>query len=175
MVPDPARKISAPADERSVTPVQACDAKMCSVDRYQGDDYDDYDEFDDEPVEPDEPDAADGQDDEPYALTTVGRAATPTGSIEVRTTMQGLPTSIHIESSEMERSASRLAKTILLLCKQAGARAGAAHRSELLAQGHPLEAVSYLNLPSERDVAAADRAVDDFFDDEETSTWMRRA
>ncbi|MEH3154389.1 MAG: hypothetical protein PGN29_03245 [Gordonia paraffinivorans] len=149
--------------------------------------YIDPDDLDDDPWDDDvhEPDAATiPADDDPLeadpleaevALPTVGRASTPTGSIDVRTTMQGLPTAIHIEASEMDLSASRLARTILLLCRQAGTRAGAAHRSELLAQGHPLEAVSYLQLPSDRDAAAVDREVDDFFDDEDTSTWMRRA
>ncbi|WP_299573706.1 hypothetical protein [uncultured Williamsia sp.] len=140
------------------------------------DDLDD-DPWDDEVAPPASDDA--GDDAQPaegdVALPTVGRAATPTGSVEVRTTMQGLPTAIHIEPSEMDRSATRLSRTILLLCRQAGARAGAAHRAALLAQGHPLEAVSYLRLPSERDAAAVDREVDDFFDDEEPSTWMRRA
>lgn len=145
--------------------------------------YIDPDDLDDDPWDEDvdEPDTATARSDETdpseteVALPTVGRASTPTGSIEVRTTMQGLPTAIHIEASEMDRSAGRLARTILLLCRQAGARAGAAHRAELLAQGHPLEAVSYLQLPSERDAAAVDREADDFFDDEDTSTWMRRA
>jgi len=139
-------------------------------------DFDD-DPWDDDPVDQQEaPDEqADDADDGAVALPTVGHASTPTGSVEVRTTMQGLPTSVHIEASEMDRSAARLARTILLLCRQAGARSGAAHRAELLAQGHPLEAVSYLGLPSDRDAAAVDREVDDFFDDEETSTWMRRA
>lgn len=145
------------------------------------DDLDD-DPWDDDPWD-DEVDATPADDagenteqsDTDVALPTVGRASTPTGSVEVRTTMQGLPTAVHIEASEMERSAARLSRTILLLCRQAGARAGAAHRAELLAQGHPLEAVSYLRLPSERDAAAVDREVDDFFDDEEPSTWMRRA
>ena len=144
--------------------------------------YIDPDDLDDDPwddeVDPAPSDDA-GEDGEPsdteVALPTVGRASTPTGSVEVRTTMQGLPTAIHIEASEMDRSAARLSRTILLLCRQAGARAGAAHRAELLAQGHPLEAVSYLNLPSDRDAAAVDREVDDFFDDEEPGTWMRRA
>ncbi|GAA1910098.1 hypothetical protein [Williamsia serinedens] len=145
--------------------------------------YIDPDDFDDDPWEDDDEDAdtatvtADeaGPPETEVALPTVGRASTPTGSVEVRTTMQGLPTAIHIEASEMDRSATRMARTILLLCRQAGARAGAAHRAELLAQGHPLEAVSYLQLPSDRDAAAIDREVDDFFDDEDTSTWMRRA
>lgn len=144
--------------------------------------YIDPDDLDDDPwddeVDP-SPIDGDGEDQEPsdtdVALPTVGRASTPTGSVEVRTTMQGLPTAIHIEPSEMDRSATRLSRTILLLCRQAGARAGAAHRAALLAQGHPLEAVSYLRLPSDRDAAAVDREVDDFFDDEEPGTWMRRA
>jgi hypothetical protein len=144
--------------------------------------YIDPDDLDDDPwddvAEPD-PATAPADESDPseteVALPTVGRASTPTGSVEVRTTMQGLPTAVHIEPSEMDRSATRLARTILLLCRQAGARAGAAHRAELLAQGHPLEAVSYLQLPSERDAAAVDREADDFFDEEDTSTWMRRA
>ncbi|MCP2192973.1 hypothetical protein LX14_000663 [Williamsia deligens] len=146
-------------------------------DWYPDDDWDDDPQADEKAGASDsDSDGTDGPaGDEEVALPTVGRAATPTGSVEVRTTMQGLPTSIHIEPSEMDRSATRLARTILLLCRQAGARAGAAHRAELLAQGHPLEAVSYLQLPTDRDVAALDRQVDDFFDDEEPSTWMRRA
>ncbi|MGU3292781.1 hypothetical protein [Williamsia sp. M5A3_1d] len=143
-----------------------------------------WDEWDDEPDDEqaqdehaastdDDADSTSTPDGE-HSLETVGRAATPTGSIEVRTTLGGLPTAIHLERSEMDKPAATLAKTILLLCRQAGVRAGARQRAALLADGHTLEAVSYTGLPGDREVAAIDRTVDDFFDEDETGTWMRR-
>ncbi|KQS00461.1 hypothetical protein ASG12_06065 [Williamsia sp. Leaf354] len=148
--------------------------------RYIGNDWDDdWDDPDPEDATDTAGDGADGADtpaaaEDEWSLQTVGRAATPTGSIEVQTTLNGLPTAIRIERTEMDGSAARLAKTILLLCRQAGVRAGARQRAELLAGGHTLEAVSYTGLPGEREVAAIDRAVDDFFDEDETGTWLRR-
>ncbi|MGJ0120366.1 hypothetical protein ACQ7HM_14280 [Williamsia sp. MIQD14] len=147
--------------------------------------YHEYDPFDDTPYDDEPTSGSDGAvgDGDPetaasasaeYALQTVGRAATPSGSIEVRTTEQGLPTAIKIERSEMDKPADALARTILLLCQQAGKRAAAAHRRQLLADGHPLEAVSYLNLPTEREAADFDLHVDSYLDDSEPDTWMRR-
>ncbi|MCP2175143.1 hypothetical protein LX13_000950 [Williamsia maris] len=148
------------------------------VDRYiDSDDNWDDDDWGDEstPEDAASDDASDTDGDEPeHSLTTVGRAATPTGSIEVRTTLNGLPTSIHIERSEMDGSAAKLAKTILLLCKQAGTRAGATQRAALLRDGHTLEAVSYTGLPGEREAAEMDRHVDEYFEGDETGTWLRR-
>ena len=148
------------------------------VDRYidSDDDWDD-DDWGDEPTAADPASntspTTDDADTE-HSLTSVGRAATPTGSVEVRTTLNGLPTSIHIERSEMDGSAAKLAKTILLLCKQAGTRAGATQRAALLRDGHTLEAVSYTGLPGEREAAEVDREVDEYFEGDETGTWMRR-
>ncbi|MBJ7290829.1 hypothetical protein [Williamsia sp.] len=148
------------------------------MDRYidSDDDWDDDDWGDEASPDAQATDAAAGEDEsEPeHSLTTVGRAATPTGSIEVRTTLNGLPTSIHIERSEMDGSAAKLAKTILLLCKQAGTRAGATQRAALLRDGHTLEAVSYTGLPGEREAAEMDRRVDEYFEGDETGTWLRR-
>ncbi len=136
------------------------------------------DDWEDEPTasDVDRTDHApdDMSDDADHSLVTVGRAATPTGSIEVQTTLSGLPTAIHIERSEMDGSAATLAKTILLLCKQAGTRAGANQRASLLRDGHTLEAVSYTGLPGEREAAEIDRAVDEYFEGRDTGTWLRR-
>ncbi|WP_052689038.1 DUF2694 family protein [Williamsia herbipolensis] len=139
--------------------------------------YEEYDEYDRDAA--DEIDQAQAEDEATatsteHSLPTVGLAATPSGSIEVRTTEQGLPTSIRIERSEMDKPADTLARTILLLCQQAGKRAAAAHRAQLLADGHPLEAVSYLNLPTDRDAADFDLYVDSQLGDSEPDTWMRR-
>ncbi|MGZ8178588.1 DUF2694 family protein [Williamsia sp. SKLECPSW1] len=140
--------------------------------------YEYYEDWDDDEPEDSQAEAdAEASADQPggeHSLQTVGRAATPSGSVEVRTTQQGLPTAIHIERSEMDKSATSLARTILLLCRQASNRAGAEARRQLLAEGHSLEAVSYLNLPTERDVTAADLALDAHLEESEPDTWMRR-
>ncbi|MBT0568569.1 DUF2694 domain-containing protein [Williamsia sp. CHRR-6] len=145
---------------------------MSQYDNY----YEEDDEYADSSPAPDadaEPDAQESQSEE-WSLKTVGRATNPTGSVEVRTTEQGLPTAIRIEKSEMDKPAATLARTILLLCQQAGKRAAAAHRKQLLAEGHSIETLSYLDLPTEREAADFDLYVDSQIGDSEPDTWMRR-
>lgn len=137
-----------------------------------GDAYRDYEDTSaDDPQSPEQG----GSDAVAASLPTVGHASSPSGGIVVATTEQGLPTSIRLERSEMDKPAQTLARDILALCRLAGRRAAAARREEMIAAGVGSEALSYLNLPTTRDVLEEEARLDEDMGADEPTTWMRRA
>ncbi|MFE1593222.1 hypothetical protein [Nocardia sp. NPDC058705] len=94
------------------------------------------------------------------------------GSIEVRTTEQGLPVGISIEAAELRRDPTGLAEEVLRLCRTAANRAGLARREQLAAAGLAPEWLAMTGLPSAEEVAAQEIAQEQDYETEQDS-WLR--
>lgn len=95
-----------------------------------------------------------------------------TGGISVTTTERGLPVSLKIDPSELERAPHLLAAEILDLCRLASTRAQVARRRALLAANADPGVIRNLQLANEEDLLTAEEAVSQHHD-RETGGWMR--
>lgn len=118
------------------------------------------------------PDERPDHDDPWAALHEFPTARSRSGGLAVRTTAQGLPVSVRIENSELDKDPALLAGDILRLCRQAAMSAGVRLRESLLASGMDNDLVLEMNLPKPDDLARAE-----MLDDEEAdapASWLRR-
>jgi hypothetical protein len=99
-------------------------------------------------------------------------AASRTGAIAVRTTEQGLPLGITVESAELRRDPQSLAADVLRLCRQAANRAALARRAEFEAAGVATEALALMGLPTPEEVARQEFIEEDEYETE-PQTWLR--
>ncbi|MCH5642224.1 MULTISPECIES: hypothetical protein [unclassified Gordonia (in: high G+C Gram-positive bacteria)] len=106
------------------------------------------------------------------ALHQPAQARSRSGSLSVVTTYQGLPLSVRIEPSMLDKEPSVLAGEILRLCRQAAMSAGVRLRADLLADGMAAELVDEMKLPKADDVARAEYQDDS--DADEPVSWLRR-
>lgn len=98
--------------------------------------------------------------------------ANVTGSIRVRTTPQGVPLAVKVESAELHRDSQQLAGEILRLCQKAANRAGLQLRKQLEEAGLDAESIARANLPTEADVARQEIVEEQDYDTEPQS-WLR--
>ncbi|MBF6171404.1 hypothetical protein [Nocardia blacklockiae] len=99
-------------------------------------------------------------------------AASLTGSIAVRTTEQGLPLGIRIDSDELRRDPQSLAGEILRLCRQSANRAGLQRREQLREAGFTSEMLALTGLPTEAEVARQEIIEEQEYDTQPES-WLR--
>ncbi|MGS2808679.1 hypothetical protein [Nocardia sp. MW-W600-9] len=99
-------------------------------------------------------------------------ASSLTGTIEVRTTEQGLPIGITVDPAELQRDPSALAAEVLRLCQKSAKRAGLARRNQLAAAGFDERLLAATGLPTEAEVAAAEIVEEQDYDTEPQS-WLR--
>ncbi|MFT9664982.1 Uncharacterised protein [Mycobacteroides abscessus subsp. bolletii] len=100
-----------------------------------------------------------------------GAARSPSGSISVVTTEQGLPVALKIDPRELKKSPQHLANEILALCQLSGMRAQVAHRREMQAQGVDSPTIEIMGLATESDVVNAEERI--FGDGDLPDSWMR--
>lgn len=100
-----------------------------------------------------------------------GAARSPSGSISVVTTEQGLPVALKIDPRELKKSPQHLANEILALCRLSGMRAQVAHRREMQAQGVDSPTIEIMGLATESDVVNAEERI--FGDEDMPDSWMR--
>lgn len=100
-----------------------------------------------------------------------GAARSPSGSISVVTTEQGLPVALRLDPRELKKSPQHLANEILALCRLSGMRAQVAHRRELQAQGMDAPTIEIMRLATESDVVNAEERI--FGDGDLPDSWMR--
>ncbi|MGW4351651.1 hypothetical protein ACWELJ_06115 [Nocardia sp. NPDC004582] len=98
--------------------------------------------------------------------------ANTTGSIRVRTTNQGLPLAVKVESAELHRDPAQLAGEVLRLCQKAANRAGLALRKQLEEAGLDAAGLARAGLPTEADVARQEIVEEQDYDTEPQS-WLR--
>ncbi|MEU1206781.1 hypothetical protein ABZ412_19675 [Nocardia sp. NPDC005746] len=98
--------------------------------------------------------------------------ANTTGSIRVRTTNQGLPLAVKVESAELHRDPGQLAGEVLRLCQKAANRAGLALRKQLEEAGVDAAGLARAGLPTEADVARQEIVEEQDYDTEPQS-WLR--
>ncbi|MBU3064915.1 hypothetical protein KO481_25715 [Nocardia sp. NEAU-G5] len=96
------------------------------------------------------------QDVEPGVLT--GTAASWSGLISVETTELGLPLSVDVDRSELQRDPADLAAELVRLCGQAANRARLARRAELAEAGVTRDVLDRLGLATAEEVAEAEYA-----------------
>ncbi|OBJ52951.1 hypothetical protein [Mycobacterium sp. 1423905.2] len=97
-----------------------------------------------------------------------------TGTIAVVTTERGLPTALRIDRSELARPPQELAGEILALCQLSALRAQVAYRKSLADRGFGPSVIRELGLPTDEDLAKAERDLfGDDEDEEPPATWMR--
>ncbi|WP_280425428.1 hypothetical protein [Nocardia carnea] len=94
------------------------------------------------------------------------------GSIRIRTTEMGLPTSISVEPGELRRDPDSLAAEILRLCRQSAARAGLERRRHLQEAGFTSEMLKLAGLPTEEEVARQELVQEQEYETEPES-WLR--
>ncbi|WP_067695652.1 hypothetical protein [Nocardia jejuensis] len=99
-------------------------------------------------------------------------SANPSGSIRVRTTEQGLPLAVKVESAELHRDPTQLAGELLRVCQRAAARAGLAKRKQLEEAGMSAAGLARTGLPTEADVARQEIVEEQDYDTEPQS-WLR--
>ncbi|MEV0464110.1 hypothetical protein AB0I30_24295 [Nocardia tengchongensis] len=98
--------------------------------------------------------------------------ANTSGSIRVRTTNQGLPLAVKVESAELHRDPAQLAGEVLRLCQKAANRAGLALRKQLEEAGLDAAGLARTGLPTEADVARQEIVEEQDYDTEPQS-WLR--
>ncbi|WP_234809247.1 hypothetical protein [Mycobacteroides saopaulense] len=100
-----------------------------------------------------------------------GAARSPSGTISVVTTEQGLPVALKIDPRELKKSPQQLANEVLALCRLSGMRAQVAHRREMEAQGIDSPTIEIMGLATDSDVVNAEEGI--FGDGDLPDSWMR--
>jgi hypothetical protein len=102
-----------------------------------------------------------------------GSLRSPSGVIQLRTTVRGLPVALRLDQRELSKAPTELAHDILLLCQLAGKRQQVAQRRVLIARGFTPAAIQDLNLGTEEELLRAEAEV--FGDDSDSApeTWMK--
>lgn len=107
------------------------------------------------------------------AAGAISEASRRDGSVWVKTTSQGLPLEVNIDALWAQRGGPALAAEIVALCKLAHIRAGVQQRQSLVDAGVPRDALAQMGLPTAKDLAAAEAAIDE--NDDEVGSWLERA
>lgn len=116
---------------------------------------------------------ADEPDHGPWkALHQSAHARSRSGALAVTTTYQGLPLSVRIEPSTLDKDPAVLAGEILRLCKQSAMSAGIRLREDLLASGMARDLIEQMHLPTPDDLARAE--YQDDADADAPASWLRR-
>ncbi|APE33261.1 hypothetical protein BOX37_03970 [Nocardia mangyaensis] len=99
-------------------------------------------------------------------------ATSRTGTITVRTTEQGLPLGISVDTGELRGDPDQLAGEILRLCRRSATRAALQRRAEFEAAGVDSAVLARMGLPTREDVARQEYAEEAEYENEPQS-WLR--
>ena len=114
---------------------------------------------------------ATGDDQTVDAAQALSSARSRSGSLAVITTPQGLPVSVRIDQSALDKEPAVVADEILRLCRQSAMAAGIRLREQLIASGVERDVVDAMRLPRADDLARAEQLDDHDLD--APASWLR--